>query len=128
MDIDCTVRTEDWDPLPAMLDKSDAKPGDSIEISPGARVVLTEVRSRDGEAFLSGGPLPPETIQLTITVASSIGAGIVANWLYDKLSRGRRGGLRITIEGTHVRFEPGEIQRVIQEKIAIEPCDASDAP
>ena len=47
-----------------------------------------------------------------------VAAGVVANWLYNKL-RGKKIG-RIIIERTEIEMDEGEIKRIIKEKLKIE--------
>jgi hypothetical protein len=56
----------------------------------------------------------PETLELAITFGSGVAAGLVANWLFDKL---KDRDVRLRIEETEIQIEQGEIRRVITRKI-----------
>jgi hypothetical protein len=59
----------------------------------------------------------PDTVTLVLSVPSAIvNPGIIAAWLYGKF-HGRV--TRLTIDGTEVEIEEGEIRRVLQEKITM---------
>lgn len=56
-----------------------------------------------------------ETFVLTLSISSTVGLGLVTNWLYDKLKG--RPDTTLRIEETQVDLEQGEIKRVITRVI-----------
>ena len=56
----------------------------------------------------------PETLTFALTFATSVGASIIANWLYDRL-KGRVE--KISIDRLEIELDEGEIKKVIYEKI-----------
>ena len=56
----------------------------------------------------------PETLTLVVSFGSGVAAGLVADWLYEKL-RGRATSLRI--DRVEIQIEAGEIRRLLVEKI-----------
>ncbi len=55
----------------------------------------------------------PGTLYLVLTVGSSVGASLFANWLYDKI-KGRASQVRI--DRTEVELEGDKIKKIIVEK------------
>jgi hypothetical protein len=53
-------------------------------------------------------------VKLVLEIGSAVGAGVAANYIYDKL---RRKNSRITIDRTEIEFEEGQIKKFLQEKI-----------
>ncbi len=56
----------------------------------------------------------PGTLEFIMTFTTGVSAGVVANWLYEKL-KGRTS--RIRIDRTEVQLNKGEIERIIVERI-----------
>lgn len=56
----------------------------------------------------------PETLDLVLTIGSSVAANVISSWLYDKL-KGRKATLRI--DKKEIQIEKGEIVRIIEEKV-----------
>jgi predicted DNA-binding transcriptional regulator AlpA len=58
----------------------------------------------------------PSLVSLSLDVTKDIGVGLLASWLYDKLSK--RGNPRtIRIDRKEIVFDKGEIARVLTERI-----------
>jgi len=57
----------------------------------------------------------PQAFIWVVQVASAVGSGILASWIYDKL-KGKSVD-KVVVERTVVELDEGEIRRVIQEKI-----------
>jgi predicted DNA-binding transcriptional regulator AlpA len=61
-------------------------------------------------------------LELALSLASGVASSLVASWLYEKLSK-RTPPLRLRINRTEVRFDKGEIERVIREQIELHEGD-----
>ena len=101
------IYTDDKNLVFELLGKSSAKVGDSTGLE--NQILLTYKGSLIRKAIGF-----PEIAQFALTFGSGVGAGLVANWLYDKL-RGKK-ITRIVIERTEVKLNEGEIEKVINEK------------
>ena len=59
-------------------------------------------------------------ITLTASIPTSVAAGMLVNWLWEKL-KGRKAKTghftKIAIDRTEVEFDEGEIKRIVYEKI-----------
>lgn len=91
-----------------LLDKSQARTGDVIQLDQGVSLAYEGTYVRKALGF-------PEIVMLSASIPTGIAAGILANWLWEKL-RGRN-ITQIEIDRTTVEFEEGEIKRVIYEKV-----------
>jgi hypothetical protein len=90
-----------------LLGKSQACTGDIIELDQEASLTYKGTYMRKASGF-------PEVVMLIASIPTSIAAGIIANWLWEKLKG--RSVTQIEIDRTIVEFEEGEIKRVIHEK------------
>lgn len=59
----------------------------------------------------------PEIINFTLTFSSGVAAGVVANWIYDKLKNRAE---KIVINRREIQMDKEEIKRFIEEEIKIE--------
>lgn len=81
--------------------------GTSIDLPEGGRLQycgMIERRAVGAESI----------VELVLEVGTAVGAGVAANYIYDKL---RRKNTRITIDRTEIEFEEGKIKKLLQEKI-----------
>jgi hypothetical protein len=83
------------------------RPGTKVEIPGSAILTFDGLIGRKAFGF-------PITLEFIVSFTSAVSAGIVANWLYEKI-KGRASTLRI--DRTEVQINKGEIERVIIEKI-----------
>jgi len=107
--------------LDIQIDTTDR--GLDIEMLGAGHVSLgTQISLADGSTVTwSGAPLTkhagdPYVFSLVAVLASSasaVAAGVVSNWLYDKLKRGRAARLRIN--RTEVEIEPNKIRIMIEQ-------------
>ena len=91
-----------------LLGKSKAQAGYMIELGQGASLTYKGTYIRKALGF-------PEIIMLSASIPTGIAAGILANWLWEKL-RGQN-ITQIDIDRTTIELDEGEIKRVILEKI-----------
>jgi hypothetical protein len=82
-------------------------PGTKVEIPGSAILTFDGLIGRKAFGF-------PVTLEFILTFSSGVSAGIVANWLYEKI-KGR--ALKLRIDRTEVQINKGEIERIIFEKI-----------
>jgi hypothetical protein len=81
--------------------------GSKVSIPGNATVTLKEWRVRKGFGI-------PETLELVVATSAAVEAGLIANWLYDKL-KGR--DVKLRIEELEVEVNQGEITRVVKRVI-----------
>jgi len=91
-----------------LLGKSQVCTGDIIDLDQGVSLTYKGTYMRKALGF-------PEIIMLSASIPIGIAAGVLANWLWEKL-RGRN-ITQIEMDRTTVEFEEGEIRRVIHEKV-----------
>ena len=104
------VYTKDERLLFDILGKSSASTGKTIKIPGNAKLIYkgTSIREAVGT---------PEVINFVLMFGSEVAAGIVANWVYDKLKNRAE---KIVINRREVQMDREEIKRVIEEEIKIE--------
>ena len=91
-----------------LLGKSQAHAGDLIELGQGVSLSYKGTSIRKALGF-------PEIIMLSASIPTGVVAGILANWLWEKLKD--RKVTKIEIDRTTVELDKGEIKRVIEERI-----------
>jgi|SRR3989344_7050667 len=104
------IYTHDKDLLPNILGKSSPSRSDSVVIDGNAKLTYRGITIR-----LSDGL--PEIINLTLTFWSSVAAGVVANWLYEKF-KGRT--VKIVINKREINLDKEQIKNIVEETIRIE--------
>ena len=104
------IYTHDKDILFDILSKPSVSRDESVAIPGDAKLTYegTTIRLADGL---------PEIINFALTFGSGVAAGVVANWLYDKLNKRAE---KIVINRKEVEFDKEKIKRVIEETIRIE--------
>ena len=102
------VHTHDRSLAFDLLGKSQARTGDIIELDQGVSLAYEGTYMRKALGF-------PEIVMFSASIPTGIAAGVLANWLWEKL-RGRN-ITQIEIDRTTVEFEEGAIKRVIYEKV-----------
>lgn len=61
-----------------------------------------------------------KVIEIVLTMSSSVGLGIVSNYIYDKLKSHSGENLEMTVNRREVKFNnKGEIAKIIEEEIKI---------
>ena len=106
-DMQICIHTHDTRLVFKLLGKSQACAGDVIDVGQGVSLTYDGTYGRKALGF-------PEIIMLSASFPSGVAAGLLANWLWEKL-RGQ-GITQIEIDRTIVEFNEGEIKRVIREK------------
>jgi len=94
-----------------LLGKPSAAIGDEIQVSDQITIRYDGSYIRKAIGF-------PEIAKFVLAFGSGATAGVVGNWLYDKL-KGKKIE-KLVIERTEVEVDQGEIKRVIDEKLKIE--------
>ena len=84
---------------------------DGVSLSKGEKIEFDGITVTYNGTIIRKAVDIPSTIQLAVSFASSVAAGVIANWLYDKIHR--KAG-KLTIDGTVVEFDKGEITRIIE--------------
>lgn len=102
------------------IDTEDQKLGFDLMGTPNSLTAGTKVEV-PGNAILTLNNIivrkafgVPTTLEFIVTFTGGVSAGIVANWLYEKI-KGRASKIRI--ERTELQIKKGEIERIIVEKI-----------
>jgi hypothetical protein len=93
-----------------LLGSNAANRGESLDLAPGVAIRY------EGTLVRKGADLP-EITKLVLTVAGSVGAGVVSNAVYDLLKRLTKPPIQLKIDRTEVEFEEGEIKRIVTERI-----------
>jgi len=110
--IELQVETFDTGLVFGIFECSSVTGGMKKVIAEGAELRYDNIFIRDAMGI-------PEIMNFTITVAPNVAggviAGIIANWIYDKLKG--KNVERIMIDRKEVQIEKGEITKVISEKI-----------
>ena len=102
------IHTHDGSLAFDLLGKSQARTGDIIELDQGVSLTYEGTCMREALGF-------PEIVMLSASILTGIAAGVLANWLWEKLRD--RNITQIEIDRTTVEFEEGTIKRVIYEKV-----------
>ena len=104
------IHTHNKDILFDLLGKSPISRDDSI-ITPGnAKLTYKGTTIRLAEGL-------PKIINLVVTFGSGVAAGVVSNWIYDKLKHKTE---KIVINRKEIHLDEGELKRVLEETIRIE--------
>jgi hypothetical protein len=106
--VEVWIHTHDRSLAFDLLGKSQLRAGDVIGLGQGVFLTYEGTYARKALGF-------PEIVMLSASIPTGVAAGIIANWLWEKL-RGRN-ITQIEIDRTMVEFEEGEIKRVIHEKV-----------
>jgi len=93
-----------------LLNKKSVLVNDSIELPGNAKL------SYNGSLIRKSVGLP-EIVNFTLTFGSGVAAGVVANWIYDKLKNKTE---KISIDRKEIQLDKEEIKRIIEEHIKIE--------
>jgi len=105
------IHTHDRKLLSDILENSSVSMGDETNISDQARIKYDGSYIRKALGF-------PEIIYLILTFSSGVSAGVIANWLYDKLKK--KNIEKLIIDKTEVEINKEEITKIIIEIIKIE--------
>lgn len=108
--VDIEIQTQDRFLVFELLGKKSANLNDSVDLPGNAKLSYT------GSLIRKSFELP-EIVNFTLTFGSSVTAGLVANWLYDKLKNKTE---RITINRREIQLDNKEIKKIIEESIKIE--------
>jgi len=102
------ISTNEEDLPSHLLEKEEVSRGEEKEISDGFKVIYPEKQpiKKSGEE---------EMIRIGVEVLGTVGAGVVANWLTNKLRN--KNVEKILIERKRVKLDEGEIKEVIEERI-----------
>jgi hypothetical protein len=93
-----------------LLGKKSVSLNDSIDLPGNAKL------SYNGSLIRKSFGMP-EIVNFTLTFGSGVAAGLVANWLYDKLKNKAE---KITINRREIQLDKEEIKKIIEESIKIE--------
>ncbi len=105
------IHTDDPRLIVDLFGKTQVKRGDRVHLG----------QLREGVALVYQGTTIrkalwwPEVILFSASVPTKLAAGILADWLYERL-KGRK-VQKIIIDGTAVELSEDEIQKIIQEKV-----------
>jgi hypothetical protein len=89
--------------------------GNGTTLESGATIELPEGGRLQYRGMIERRAVGAEGIvELMLEIGTAVGAGVAANYIYDKL---RRKNSRITIDRTEIEFEEGKIKKFLQEKI-----------
>jgi hypothetical protein len=105
------VHTHDRDLISDVLERSSISSGDELAISDQAKIRYEGSYIRKALGF-------PEIVYFTITFASSVSAGIIANWLYDKFKK--KNIEKLIIERTEIEINQEKITKIIEKITMIE--------
>jgi hypothetical protein len=64
-------------------------------------------------------------LAIITTISLGIPASVLANWIYDKIKGKAENYTKIIINKKEVRYNKGEIQKIIEEEMVIEQKDIS---
>jgi hypothetical protein len=110
--LNISIQTVDANLIGHVLDLPSPVPGDKVLIAEGVAVTLVDQQRRRGIGAV-------ETIELIITLASSVAAQVIGSWLYDKLKDRKA---RLSISGSE--FSQPDKERIIAQ-ISKEDDDAA---
>lgn len=82
---------------------------DSVEIADGVNVVVEDIE--EGKGFLE-----PVTATMVVSFAVGVGAGIVANAIYDAIGAGIR---RVSVDGRNIRPKKEQLKQALEAAIKI---------
>lgn len=92
-----------------VLGKKSASIDDSVDLPGNAKIFYKEILGCKSVGI-------PETINFVLTFGSGVAAGVVANWIYDKLKNKTE---KITINRKEIILDKEQIKKVIEEEIKI---------
>ena len=92
------------------MDKSSISREDSIVTPDNAKLTYKGTTIRLAEGL-------PEIINFVVTFGSGVAAGVVSNWIYDKLKHKTE---KIVINRKEIDLDKEKIKRVLEETIRIE--------
>ena len=101
------IHTWDKTLLFDILDKSSASIGDAITIPGDAKLTYK------GTLICKALGIP-RIINFVLTFGSGVAAGVVANWIYDKLKHRVE---KIVINKKEIQLDKREIKRIIEERL-----------
>lgn len=107
--MDIEIKTYEKSLVFEILGKRSASIQDSVYIPGDAKLIY------NGSLICKSIGIP-ETINFTITFGSGVAAGVVANWIYDKLKDKTK---EIYINKVKIELEKERIKRIIEESIKI---------
>jgi len=93
-----------------LLNQKSISINDSVELPGNAKL------SYSGSLIRKSVGLP-EIVNFTLTFGSEVVAGVVANWIYDKLKNKTE---KISIDRKEIQLDKKEIKKIIEERIRIE--------
>ena len=82
---------------------------DSVEIADGVNLTVEEIE--EGKGFLE-----PVTATMVVSFAVGVGAGIVANAIYDAIGAGIR---KVSVDGRNVRPKKEQLKQALETAIKI---------
>ncbi len=108
MELDIDIFTTEKNLASHLLEKENPSKGDETEMSGGFTVKYPRMQpvKKAGEE---------EGIRILLDLVTSVGGGVAANWIWDKIKD--KDVEKLIIEREVVEKEEGEIKRVIKEKI-----------
>ena len=107
--MDIEIKTNNKSLIFEILDKNSASVSDSIDIPGNAKLIYNGT-------FICKSFGIPETINFTLNFGSGVAAGLIANWIYDKLKNKTE---KISINRTEIKLDKEHIKRIIEESIKI---------
>jgi hypothetical protein len=105
-----TISTTGWSSVHELFGDRPLKEGSTKKVPGGVTLTLKRILRKNPWT----APHTREGIDLIISFGRDVGVGLLASWLYDKLSKGNS---EIEIDSTEVRFNRGATTRVIRTRI-----------
>lgn len=75
----------------------------------------TEIRT--GMSHIKESTFAEQATEILIIFGTTVGAQLLATWLYDKISK--RNGGRLEIEGLTIELDKGKIERILIDKLTL---------
>ena len=107
--MDIEIQTQDRFLAFELLGKKSVSLHDSVDLPGNAKL------SYNGSVIRKSFGVP-EIVNFSVTFGSGVAAGLVANWLYDKLKDKTK---KITINRREIQLDKDEIKKIIEESIKI---------
>jgi len=106
--IDFKIKTNDRFAMNNITGKDTIKSGMEIDLGEGAKLVYKSEDVKKAFGF-------PTIINFTIVFVSGVTAGILANWIYDKLCGNFKDNPKIIIERKEINLDKDKIKQVLDE-------------
>lgn len=100
MEVSFSIATDDDTLVTELFDKVYVKKGDQFKIHPNCKIIVNDVRTYRTPDF-------SQILDLVFAGAGNVAAGILANWLYEKL-KGRKA--KLVIEHREVTVDRNQIK------------------